>query len=924
MASLRAARHSCTYPMTMPASSGRDAVAERHILHSKLVPPAAAPSGVSRAAIIEAVCGARARRFVLVRAPAGFGKTTTMRECASRFEALGVPAVWITLDRSDNDASRFLRVLQAALAPVFGSEGDDAGLDAAAGPAGLGSAALQLMRRIAACPEPFALFLDDFEVIHEPGVQSLVRELMDSLPRWTHLVIGSRNLPELRLGRLRAQGQLLEVEADQLRFSLEETRAFFSDRPGLALGPEQLEQLHRKTEGWAAALWLALLALERSPAPASFIARFSGTDRAVADYLAEEVLARQAPALRDFLLRTSILKQLDADICDHVLQRQDSAALLAALETTNALLVRVGEDEPPSYRYHSMFSGFLRQQLAHELPEQGAQLHRRAAEWFLSHGRPIPAIDHALEGGDLALATQLIEANAADLLAQGRMRILSRWLEGLPAAVFAQRPELTAVRIWALCFTRGSREAAELLARSGLAGHADARTRSHLLALQPLLLAMRDRFEEAYAAGRENLAQLPTDNAFADMVLANAMTTMAAVLGRQEEARRLLDSARRRQGGGGSSFNIMYSEAAEGIIDLQEGRLRQAAARFKLALNATSGHTHGNAWAGVLYASTSYEANEMEQTEHLLHVYLPIARDVQLTDEMISGYVLLSRIAFLKGDVDHAFQALTELEYLGHQRQLPRLVATAHLERSRLHLRQGHADAARDELLRADDAPLWQQAAQLRMIANDLDYLALGRLRWEAVAGDASAAARGLDDEITVAEAGGRQRRALKLRLLRAIALYRDERRQLAFTLFHEVLRTASAEGYLRLLLDEGVPAGALLRAYLAGAPERPQGEGNPIFKEYLERLRQAFAEENTLGEAAATGDAPKLAEPMTRKELRVVQLLAEGYSNSAIAEKLFVSDSTVRTHLRKINSKLGTHSRTQAVAMARKCGLIE
>ncbi|NML47247.1 helix-turn-helix transcriptional regulator [Ramlibacter sp. G-1-2-2] len=906
----------------MTASTGRAAAAQRQNLHAKLVPPAAVPSGVPRSAIIEAVCGPRARRFVLVRAPAGFGKTTTMRECADHFAALGVPTVWVTLDRSDNDASRFLGVLEAALATLPGLEGE-AG-DAEAGPAGLGSAALQLMRRIASHPEPFALFLDDFEVIHEPGVQSLVRELMESLPRWTHLVIGSRNLPELRLGRLRAQGQLLEVEADQLRFTLDETREFFAGlSTQAALSAEDVEQLHAKTEGWAAALWLAFLALERSPSPASFIARFSGTDRAVADYLAEEVLARQVPAVRDFLLRTSVLKQLEPGICDFVLERKDSEVLLTELETTNAMLVRVGEGEP-SYRYHAMFGGFLRQQLAREQPDAGPRLHRRAADWYLSHGRPVPAIDHALEGGDVALATELIEANAASLLAQGRLRILSRWLEALPPAVLQERPELMAVRIWAVCFTRGSREASELLARSGLAERADPRTRSHLLALQPLLLAMRDHFDEAYAAGRENLAQLPTDNAFADMVLANAMTTMAAVLGRQDEARRLLDSARRRQGAGGSSFNIMYSEAAEGIIDLQEGRLRQAAARFKLALNATEGQTHGNAWAGVLYASTCYEANELVQTAHLLHVYLPIARDVQLTDEMISGYVLLSRIAFLKGDVDHAFQALTELEYLGHQRQLPRLVATAHLERSRLHLRQGHATAAREELQRADDAPLWQQAAQLRMIANDVDYLALARLRWEAVAGDAAEAARGLADEIATAQAGGRERRALKLKLLRAITLYRDERRPAAFTLFHEVLRTASAEGYLRLLVDEGLPAGALLRAYLAGAPERPQGEGDPIFQEYLQRLREAFAAENTLGETAAAGEAPQLAEPMTRKELRVIQLLAEGYSNSAIAEKLFVSDSTVRTHLRKINTKLGVHSRTQAVAMARRCGLIE
>jgi LuxR family maltose regulon positive regulatory protein len=904
---------------------------DRRLLDAKLTPPAASHSSVSRAGLADVICSAQTARLVLIRAAAGFGKTTLMMECRRKFEQMGLDAAWLTLDRSDNDASRFLAVLHAALAPVLGVDDDEAPRTdpGAREPSEIGMAALELLNRVAVQGQPFVLFLDDFEVISEPGVHSLVRELIDAMPRHSRLVIGTRTLPELRLGRLRAQDQLLEVDASQLRFTLEETVEFLAMRRMPPLETEDLVRLHRKTEGWAAALWLASIALERSEDRPGFISKFSGSDRAVAEYLAEEVLARQPPEVRDFLQRTSVLKQLEPGICDYVLERNDSADVLASLERTHALLVRLGEGQH-NYRYHSMFAGFLREQLARSQPAEVVRLHRKAAQWYMAQGRPVPAIDHALESGETGLAVQLLEAHAAALLAQGRMRILSRWFAALPPTAFDGHPQLVAIRIWALCFTRGSREATALLEDSGIESDPDPQLKPHLLALKPLLLAMMDRYEEAYAAGRESLAHLPTGNAFADMVLANAMTTVAAVLGQQRQARRLLDSARRGQGQGGSSFNVMYSEAAEGIIDLEEGRLRQATARFRLAMNATVrdayGQTHGNSWAGLLCAIVCYESNELDRAAQLLHVYLPIARDVQLTDQVIVGYALLARISFNKGDIDHALQTLAELEYLGHQRQLPRLVVSAQLERARLHLCLGHHAAAREELARADDRQLWERIGKLRLIANDTEYLTLGQLRWEAVTGDASEAARRLDDEIVAARADARHRRALKLSLLRAIALHRDNRPANAHELLREVLKAASAEGYMRLILDEDRPAGALLRSFV-GNTGNPPATGDPIFNDYLRRLEQAFGAHMASPEVPAashgSGSGSGMVEPLTRKELRVLQLLAEGYSNNAIAEKLFVSDSTVRTHLRNVNAKLATHSRTQAVAMARRLGLL-
>ena len=315
--------------------------------------------------------------------------------------------------------------------------------------------------------------------------------------------------------------------------------------------------------------------------------------------------------------------------------------------------------------------------------------------------------------------------------------------------------------------------------------------------------------------------------------------------------------------------------------------------------------------------------NDLRQAAHLLQVYLPLARDLGLADQVIMGYVIMSRIAFYRGDVDQAYAALTELEYLGIQRQLPRVVAGANLERARIQLQQGHTQAAIDELKRADHKDVWPRVDRLRLLANDIEYLELGRLRWEALAGDAASAARRLAAEAASAERGARRRRAHTLHLLQCVALHRSGDAAACFTLLKGVLKSLCDEGFVRLVLDEGPSAGALVRELDATAQRLGSARRDPIFAQYLQRLSAAFGPGLTPAEHAQVGASATLLEPLSRKEIGVLQLLAEGYSNNAMAEKLFVSDSTVRTHLRNINAKFDTHSRTQAVAMARRLGLI-
>ena len=665
-----------------------------------------------------------------------------------------------------------------------------------------------------------------------------------------------------------------------------------------------------------------------APSAKAFTERFTKRwgrppdNQAVADYLAEDVLARQPAHIRRFLLRTSILRQLDASVCSALNPRVDCAQLLEQLDTEQLFLTPVASEQR-TWRYHSLFADYLRNQLQHESPDDVARLHLAASGWYESQGRPVPAIDHAIEGGDFPHAMALLATHGEQFLEQGRMRLLSRWFSSVPAPLLEQHSHLMMVAIWAACFTRGPWVAMEMLERHEALGLKDASFQSNAMCIRPMLLAMQDHSEEALLLGRQAMDQLPTGSEFADITLLNAMAHNTSVCGQPREAQQLLDAARQ-QDRRNSTFHRMYSETTEGLLDLQQGRLRQASARFRLAVDATHAvnfhHTHGNAWAGVLYASIVYESNQIDQADHLLNVYLPLARDVGLPDHMILSHVMRSRIAFIHGDVDAAWLAITELEYLGNQRKLPRVVAAARLERARLLLLQGNAAASQDELVRADDPTLWQRAQGQRLLAHDIEYMGLARLRWEIAFGDATRCLHALEAELATAVAASRQRRVLSLQLLRAMALQRAGDLATAVAQVGSALQWACQEGFMRLVLDEGPALGLLVQRYQT-LHESGQVR-DPLMGDYLQRLLQAFGPLPSESEKAAAPQAGIL-EPLTRKEIRVLQLLVEGYSNSAMAEKLYVSDSTVRTHLRNINMKLGAHSRTQAVAIARKLGLI-
>ena len=892
------------------------------MLASKLTPPFSKAGQIERPRLVERVTKARWARLILIQAPAGFGKTTMMLQIRARLAAGGMRCAWLTLDQADNDIGRFLSCLTLAcerLDPATVSVPGDAVAPA------VGGSVIELMDRFAGMERPFGLFIDEVESIQNPAVMALLQELLQRLAAGAQLILSTRTVPALELARLRGRGELLEIQPAQLRFSIQETDEFMRAGRGLSLGVEDVAKLHRKTEGWAVALWLASLALERREEHSAFIAEFSGSNSAMADYLAEDVLSRLPQALRQFLTKTSILGRFNAALCDAVCGRGDSAAVLDELERANLFVVPLGGD-PQWYRYHSLLAEYLHSHLKGSAPQSVPLLHRAASEWYRRQRRPVPAIEHALASTDLDYALALLSLHAEQLLADGRVRLLSRWLDAVPDGRLEIYPRLRAVHAWSLLFTRGPSEAMARLEAMERAQIADPDTQAHLLALRPVLLDMMDRSEAAWSVGTENLKRLAPGRSYPRGILSNATANAAVTLGHHEQAFVLLEEARRQQGIQVSTFNQVFSECVEGNFDLMQGRLQQALGRFHVAARAgateSSSYTNGNAMAAVLLAITLYEAGDGEQAERLLNVYLPLVKDLCLPDLLIVGHVTLARLAQHRGDSERAYRLLSELEQQAHQASLPRAAASAHLERARLALLRQDRGAAQLSLRRAEEGYDWRHVERFWQAANDIELPRLARLRLAVRSGGSAAALGTVTAELDGALAAGRQRRALHLRLWKAEALHATGQIRPAMDAVGEALRFGAREGFVQNFADEGATVLRLVHEYrVTRGPDQAFGHGT-VSKEYLERVLGRLDLDRGARGVQPSRD-PVFVEPLTRKELQTLELLAEGLSNTKIGERLLVSQNTVRTHLRNLNVKLDAVNRTQAIAVARRLNLI-
>src|ERR687890_1928582 len=383
------------------------------------------------------------RRLTLVSAPAGFGKTTLLSEWLEDRSEDGRPVAWLSLEEADNDPARFLAYLVSALRLALGEgigEGVLASLRLPEFPPVEAEVGV-LINELAEVRDEVTIVLDDYHVIHSGPIHEATSFLLEHLPENVHLVISSRADPPLPLAKLRARDQVTEIRAAELRFTTEEATAFLKGVMGLTLSAADVATLEEVTEGWIAALQLAALSMRDREDLSSFVETFSGSNRHVLDFLAEEVLERQPEGMREFLLKTSVPERMSASLCDALTGRNDGQQMLERLEHDNVFVIAL-DDERHWYRYHHLFADFLRGRLMRERPESTGELHLRASCWYEDNGHLPEAVGHALSAPDHDLAARLIEEGVEGAVERGEGTTALRWLEALPTEAKRLRPRL--------------------------------------------------------------------------------------------------------------------------------------------------------------------------------------------------------------------------------------------------------------------------------------------------------------------------------------------------------------------------------------------------------------------------------------------------------------------------------------------------
>ena len=440
------------------------------LLATKLHVPAPRQKLISRTGLVEALSAGHDRKLTLVDAPAGWGKTTLLAEWIACYQERRRFA-WVSLDPADNDPVRFWTYVVAALqkaSPRIAVHSLEL--------LGMGADPRQvvlpaLLNELAGLPDQIVLLLDDYHLVTNRDIHEELAFVIGRMPPSLRLVIASRSDPPLPLARLRAGGDLLEVRTHELRFAASEAALLLNDALGLDLAEEDITLLCRRTEGWAAGLYLAALSLQRSPDADNFIRSFAGDNRHVVDYLSAEVLDGQPPDLRAFLLRTSVLERLSGPLCDAVLETSASAAILEQIERQNLFLVPL-DSSRRWYRYHHLFRELLRSELHRTDPGLIPALHHRAAAWFGAVGSTDDAVHHLAAAADVAGAAELVAASWGPEFDRGRLFTVAGWLDLLPEQTVTGDPRLCVARAWIALDLRQLRDAGRWIeaAEARLAG----------------------------------------------------------------------------------------------------------------------------------------------------------------------------------------------------------------------------------------------------------------------------------------------------------------------------------------------------------------------------------------------------------------------------------------------------------------------
>jgi LuxR family maltose regulon positive regulatory protein len=911
------------------------------ILATKLYVPPPRPQAVRRQRLTERLKQGLAdgRRLTLISAPAGFGKTTLVAEWIA---GVGRPVAWLSLDDGDNDPVRFLAYLVAAVQTVAPKLGEEVvALLESQQPPPTEVILTALLNEIAAQPGPLVLVLDDYHVIEAQAVDQALNFLIEHLPPQLHVVITSREDPPLPLARYRARGQLTEVRAADLRFSAAEAAEFLSAVMGLALAAGDIAALETRTEGWIAGLQMAALSIQGQPDAHGFIQAFAGDHRYIVDYLAEEVLQRQPDPLRRFLLQTAILDRLNGSLCDAVTGQAGGSARLEALERGNVFVVPL-DDRRQWYRYHHLFADVLLAHLRAEQPDQIAGLHQRASVWFERQGSTADAIRHALAAQDFERAASLVEPAVPDMLKSRQEAALLGWLQALPDPVVRRRPVLSAGYASVLMSNGKFSGVEDRLRDAERWLEPPAGTRDDLDApAAPMVVVDEEAFrrlpgavavaraghalargdvEETVKYAQRALDLIPEDDHVRHGSAAALLGLAAWTNGDLEAAHQSYAEGMASLHKAGHLSDVLGCSIAVADIRMAQGRLHEARQTYERALEmanppgAPALRGTGDMYVGL--GELARERNDLPAATQYLLNSQALGEHKGLPQYPYRWRVAMARIRAAAGDLDGALSLLEEAErrYTGDFSPNVRPVAAWI---ARLWVAQGRLGEAlgwvRAQSLSTDDDLSYLREFQHLTLARVL----LAQYQRDRTDGALAEALRLLERLQQAAEAGGRMGSVIESLMLQALGHQAHGDLVSALAPLERALKLAEPAGYVRLFVDEGQPMARLLRD--AAASGRLPGFAGQL----LGAIELESPPDRSDALHPASSARQPLIEPLSQRELEVLRLFKADLSGPEIAEELVIALSTLRTHTKRIYSKLDVNNRRAAVTRATELGLL-
>jgi LuxR family maltose regulon positive regulatory protein len=873
---------------------------ETSLLATKLLIPPLRQPLVARPRLIQRLQVAFNNNLVLISAPAGFGKTTLLIEWIHQNNP-HIPAAWLSLDEGDNDPVRFWEYLVAALRTLQPGIGETAiSLLSSTHPPPLESTLTTLINDIATIPEDFVLALDDCHFIKSQPIHTGITYLLEHLPPRMHLVIATRKDPPLPLAHFRGRSSMLEIRADDLRFTIEETASLLKALNAPALSNEDVEVLNTRAEGWAVGLKMAVLSLRVEKDIPGFIASFTGSQRYIMDYLIEEVLKKQPDEVQDFLLKTSILERLTAPLCDAVTGRNDGLEKLANLERDNLFIVPLDESRQ-WYRYEHIFADLLRHRLqtASGL-ETITELHRRAGRWYEENKFPENAIHHALAAQDWEKAMKLIAYPFMGMPRWGTVTTLN-WLRSVPEELLRKDTELYLNYSWALMLV-GQHDAAETCLKylDGVTGE-NKHLKGKIAAERAYIARVSGDIIHVEEYARKALTLLPADDIEAhskiSLILGISLMNRSLFIEAEAPLNEAYEAFRRM----GDRFNTIVPLSFLGSIVMVRGKLHQAVKMYQQAIgideqNPATAYTH--VCLNIIY----YEWNDLEKSTFHLERALEMNRLWGQPETLEGAYLYLARTRLAQGDIEGAAEALEKAD------RLLDAIGLYLIARARLAAYHVMFAVARED---PESISNWVKklAEHAAYIPPDVPACAkrliLGRLEKDARAIILQATyERFAQTGLNYAVIGTRLEQALD-----------STEPAPALSFLAEALTLARPEGCIRAFVDAGMPLVPLLKQAVSRGIEPEYARKLITIIEAEERQRQARKRE-----AIASSRKPGL---LSERELEVLPLLADGLSNRKIADRLFISLSTAKTHIHNIMEKLEASSRTQAIARARELNLI-